>query len=133
MAGQGCARTRTLAEQPETIIQTSGNFIHRQPLQPRGRQLDCQGDAVKLAANTGDRYSVMVCQSKGWLCGARTFDKKSHRFILLQHLFYAEWVKFCFLPRRRQRGDGPFDFALNAQRLAAGGQDMELWATTQKC
>jgi hypothetical protein len=124
----GHSRPAAGHEQFETIVETRGDFLHRQHLRPGRRELYGQRDAVEPVAHPRYGRSVSLRKREGRADRGRPLDKEACRPVQ----GHAPDVRQAPEIWQGERGYGPGDLADDAQGLAAGCQNAQPGTGTQQ-
>ena len=108
-------------EEPEPFVEAGEHLRRRHHLEARGRELDGQRDAVEPSAQLGDHGSGVAREDELALGGAAPFDEQPDRVVLEQRV---DAVIVC-CGRGRERSHRVGDLAVDLERLAARGQDLD--------
>ncbi|MGY4282488.1 hypothetical protein ACVWXO_001708 [Bradyrhizobium sp. LM2.7] len=114
--------TLTLPEQVEAFIQQRRGLLQAIGFDPAGGELDRQGHAVELAADTSGDGGIGIVERDLRAAGSRAFEKQFQRGIGLRDGGRQSGA-IGWNGKRRQSIDL---LALDAQSFPAGGQDMNL-------
>ena len=124
----GQERRTAPAQQTEAVVETAGDAFDRHVAHPRRSQLDGQRDPVELLTDRRDMRRVVVRHHEVRPGAHRPIDEQPNR------VERPETVDAGHLARSRpdHRRHPPGDLAGQVQRLAAGGQHPQWWATAQQ-
>ena len=120
------------AQQPEAVVQPCEELLHRQHIEPRRGQLDGQRQPVQLPADR--RHAGRRSPRSGQSRAAR--PAPAPRTVAPPQTAPAgcSTLRVGVPPpgRHRERGHRPDGLVRDAQRLLAGGQDLQLRAGAQQ-
>ena len=100
-------------QQREAVVEPGGDLRRGERAQPRGRELECEGDPVQAAAQRPDGLLVGGVEREPGPDAARPIDEQRHRLLLLKGRH------------------SPHRLAGDAQRFPARGQHRDLGARAQ--
>jgi len=116
-----------LPEQVEALVEQCGGLRKAIGFDPAGGELDCQRHAVELAADVRDDRSICIVEYDLRTAGRRTFEEQLQRWIGLCRRGCHPGIIW-----RHGKWRQPIHlFALDAQSLAARGEDVDLRCTVK--
>lgn len=124
LAGQCGATAR--GEEAEAIVEAAGDLVDAHGPQFGGGELECEWDAVELAADRHDGCGGVLVEREARADRGGPVEEQLHRRRALRH------SRFRRLRREIQRSEMAQHLADDRQRFPAGGQDSQLRQSVQQ-
>ena len=121
-------RAAPAGQDPEAVLEAGEEVVESEDVDPGGRELDRQRDAIEPATDTRDHLGVVIGQGEAGPLSRRAVAEQLDRFVASSCRGRGRTTRV----RGRERRDAPGQLARDAERLTARGEDPQTGSVAEE-